>query len=321
MKSTTKRALVIYHANCDDGFGAAWAFHTLQESEYHETFYCPARYGEAFPDIWEGIADDVFIVDFSFPYAVLKAEEHKYNSITQLDHHKSAYLDFQKFRRETLNLDLIFGDKFDYDENNIMWQWDMNRSGAMMTWDYFNHPHGPTPILISHIQDNDLWRFKFPGTKPFISALRSYPQTFESWDRINNSIDKNTLNYHTLCNEGDTILRYYNQQLQQALSSTKRKIVIDGQEGLVANLPVQYASDAGNILAKESGAFGATYYTNSSGDTVFSLRSIGEFDVSILAKKFGGGGHKNASGFKLFSPIESTQNGVTLWSTVGGPNG
>jgi nanoRNase/pAp phosphatase (c-di-AMP/oligoRNAs hydrolase) len=32
------------------------------------------------------------------------------------------------------------------------------------------------------------------------------------------------------------------------------------------------------------------------------LRSIGEFDVSHLARQFGGGGHKHAAGFQV--PLE-----------------
>jgi nanoRNase/pAp phosphatase (c-di-AMP/oligoRNAs hydrolase) len=33
------------------------------------------------------------------------------------------------------------------------------------------------------------------------------------------------------------------------------------------------------------------------GRKIFSLRSVGEFDVSLIAKQHGGGGHKNAAGF------------------------
>lgn len=317
-----KRALVIYHANCDDGFGAAWAFHQLKEQDYFETFYHPAKYGEPFPNQWEGTADDVFIVDFSFPYSILVNEAKKYNSITQLDHHKSAWLDFcvaTGMNPDEPNKDVPYT-WTDYPVANLGGIWDMNRSGAMMTWDYFMLEHGgPTPLLISYIQDNDLWRFKFPETKPFISALRSYPQTFETWDKLNDNFNKSGGALATFCDEGETILRYYNKQLHENLNSTKRKIVIDGKEGLVANLPAQYASDAGNILAKESGTFGATYFTSASGDTVFSLRSVGAYDVSLLAKQFGGGGHKNAAGFKLFSPLDSSKEGVTLWSVSESP--
>ena len=30
----------------------------------------------------------------------------------------------------------------------------------------------------------------------------------------------------------------------------------------------------------------------------FSLQSVGDFDVSAIAKKYGGGGHLNSAGFK-----------------------
>ena len=30
-----------------------------------------------------------------------------------------------------------------------------------------------------------------------------------------------------------------------------------------------------------------------------SLRSVGDFDVSAMAKEFGGGGHKNAAGCRM----------------------
>lgn len=302
-----KRALVIYHANCDDGFGAAWAFHHLKEKDYFETFYHPAKYGEPFPDQWDGLADDVFILDFSFPYSVLVNEADNYNSITQLDHHKSAWLDFCVAIHEAP--DKVNPSHWSDYPRSLSGIWNMNQSGAMMTWLYFMPINYEAPMLIRHIQDNDLWKFSFPETKPFISALRSYPRTFEKWDELNLSLNERIGAYEGFLNQGVTIQRYYNQQLTAALAATKRKIVIDGQEGLIANLPAQYASDAGNILAKESGTFGATYFTSSSGDATFSLRSIDTYDVSIIAKIFSGGGHKNASGFKLKEESE-------LWNKI-----
>jgi len=52
-------------------------------------------------------------------------------------------------------------------------------------------------------------------------------------------------------------------------------------------------------LAKESGTFGATYYQDSNMQIHFSLRSIGDYDVSKIAKQFGGGGHRNAAGYVI----------------------
>jgi nanoRNase/pAp phosphatase (c-di-AMP/oligoRNAs hydrolase) len=59
-----------------------------------------------------------------------------------------------------------------------------------------------------------------------------------------------------------------------------------------------YASEAGNIMS-ESFPFAGTYYDTAL-HRVFSLRSRESgIDVSEIAVRFGGGGHKHAAGFKV----------------------
>ena len=59
----------------------------------------------------------------------------------------------------------------------------------------------------------------------------------------------------------------------------------------------------GNRLCKlyPQSKFSATFFVRGdSNDRVYSLRLIGDFDVSEVARKFeGGGGHRNAAGFTL----------------------
>jgi nanoRNase/pAp phosphatase (c-di-AMP/oligoRNAs hydrolase) len=75
-----------------------------------------------------------------------------------------------------------------------------------------------------------------------------------------------------------------------------------------------FSSELGNQLAIKSGTYGATYYHDSTDTVRFSLRSVGDYDVSRLAKIFGGGGHKNASGFKLSNGSDAQENGVIIWA-------
>ena len=58
--------LVIYHANCTDGFGAAYAAWKLlgDRADYH-----PAKYGEAPPDV---SGKNVVVLDFSYDNATTK---------------------------------------------------------------------------------------------------------------------------------------------------------------------------------------------------------------------------------------------------------
>ncbi len=77
-----------------------------------------------------------------------------------------------------------------------------------------------------------------------------------------------------------------------------RDMEIGGHVVPVANLPYVFSSDAGHLMAKGK-PFAACYYDTPTGRE-FSLRSTDEgLDVSEIAKMYGGGGHRNASGFRV----------------------
>jgi nanoRNase/pAp phosphatase (c-di-AMP/oligoRNAs hydrolase) len=69
------------------------------------------------------------------------------------------------------------------------------------------------------------------------------------------------------------------------------------RDGLAINAPAEYASDIGSLLAIKSGTYGAVWTYWGAGKYQVSLRSVGDFDVSKIAKYYGGGGHRNAAGF------------------------
>ena len=71
----------------------------------------------------------------------------------------------------------------------------------------------------------------------------------------------------------------------------------------IANAPYSFASEvAGEIAGQDGTEFGACYFEVEQNRFQYSLRSRGDFDVSEIAKKFGGGGHKNAAGFTVWGP-------------------
>ena len=76
-----------------------------------------------------------------------------------------------------------------------------------------------------------------------------------------------------------------------------------GLLGLSANCPPHLTSDVGHELAIQSGTFGLCWTLSKEGLVAkCSLRSNGGYDVSTIAKVFGGGGHRNAAGFEV--PID-----------------
>jgi oligoribonuclease NrnB/cAMP/cGMP phosphodiesterase (DHH superfamily) len=169
---------------------------------------------------------------------------------------------------------------------------DMNRSGAGIAWDFF-FPGIPGPALINHIEDRDLWRFRLEGTREIQANVFSYPYDFAIWDKLMTA-DPNVLRVG-----GEAIERKHFKDIDELLKVTQRRMVIGGVSVPVANLPYTLTSDAGHKMAtNDVSKIGVCYWDTPDG-RVFSLRSTDDGpDVSEIAKKYGGGGHPHASGFR-----------------------
>lgn len=260
--------ICIYHGNCDDGFGAALA---IWKRDGYCVEYHPGVYGDAPPDV-TGL--DVALVDFSYKRLAMIELASKAKSILVLDHHKTAQADLDGLSDECPNVTVEF---------------DMERSGAVMAWQYF-HPGVAVPKFFEYLQDRDLWTKRLPGVDEFTAALHSYPQDFATWDRLCwGSITD-------LIEEGISIQRYY----RTLIDSAKRHAYfreIGGHRVPVVNASLFMASELAGELA-EGHPF-AGVYAESETHILWSLRSRADgVDVSEIAKQFGGGGHKNAAGFR-----------------------
>lgn len=279
------RPLCIYHGNCADGFGAAWVVWTYFDGECD---FHPGIYGEPPPDI---TARDVVLVDFSYKRDVLHAMATSAKSVLVLDHHKTAQADLADFSAPPgnyLDMELI-----GFTPANVRCQFDMNRSGAMMTWDYF-FPDEMPPRLLEHIQDRDLWLFKLEGTREIQANVFSYPYDFAVWDKLMQSDPQ------ILRAEGAAIERKHHKDIAELVGVAKRIMIIGGVEMPVANLPYTLSSDAGHAMAKGVLGGAAACYMDTPKGRVFSLRSGPDgIDVSDIAKRYGGGGHRNAAGFTM----------------------
>lgn len=264
------KPLCIYHGNCADGFGAAWAVrHALGDGvEFHKGVYQQDP-----PDV---TGRDVILVDFSYKRPVLESMLEQARIVIVLDHHKTAEADLRPL----------------LDDNKITGVFDMDKSGAMLAWEWFNKDQEP-PALIRHIEDRDLWRFNLEGTREIQAAVFSYPYDFEVWDRLM------SMDLQELRTEGRAIERKHFKDIDELLPICTRRMVIGGHNVPVANLPYIHSSDAGHKMAIGE-PFAACYMDGPDGRT-FSLRSADEGgeDVSAIATQYGGGGHAKAAGFMV----------------------
>ncbi len=307
------KPLVIYHANCADGFGAAFAA-WLKFGD--EAEYLPMQYGNReslFADYPQGGSKfdgrEVYILDFYFTKVQTNVLMTDAKRVVWLEHHKTAFemwcgkyergMRFQNSGPYRVTIDL-----------------DDNKSGAMIAWEYF-HPGTEIPMLIKHIDDYDRWQFKLEGTKEFNKALWSYaPWSFTQWKNFFPEAASTLRDWKIgdLKKEGAAILRAHDANVQAVVNGAARECSLTfkvkdmsgswydmeyTRKGLAANCPPHLASDVGHQLANASGTYGLPWYINKEGKCLCSLRSNGDYDVSAIAHAFGGGGHKNAAGFEV----------------------
>lgn len=272
--SEWKPTLCIYHGNCIDGFTAAWVVDKWSIEAEQAVEYFAGYYGQPAPDC---AGRDVIIVDFSYKRDELSKIVDECRSLIVLDHHKTAQEELGGFPRHH-PIEVIF---------------DMDRSGAGMTWDHF-FPGIARPYVVGAVEDRDLWRFRLRGTKEINAVLSAHEMTFDNWNKV---IDGNV---EQMILAGETLLIKFNKDLAEQLKQGTMIRKVHGDDVPICNLHGLYSSEGGNAMCKSSGAAFSVTWFDTKEHRKFSLRSTDEGrDVSAIAKEYGGGGHRNAAGFSL----------------------
>ena len=262
--------LCIYHGGCADGWTSAWIVaHAVPGVELFQGFY-----NETPPNVKD---KTVYIVDFSFRREIMEQIAHDAKRVIHIDHHASAIRDMEGF-----------------DGIEKFYSYDNKKSGAMLCWEYFYPGIDPIP-LVKIISDRDTWQFTIDRCREASANIFSYSYTMENWDMLagENMVDLITPGIH--------INRRHMKDVSELVGVLTRKLKIDGHIVPALNVPYTYGSEACALLS-ETAPFAAYYYDKPT-HREYGLRSSNlnpdHIDVSVIAKKFGGGGHKHSAGFKL----------------------
>jgi len=260
--------LIVFHAPCPDGFGAAYA---AWRRFGDKADYVGADHG-AYP-VLDVQGRDVFVLDFSFPRAQLEAMRQAARSLVILDHHVTAQEDLAAFP----------GALFD-----------MDKSGARLAWEYF-HPGEPVPKLVAYVEDRDLWNWSLPESSDFLAYLDTLPFDFKVWDDLARVRDDELLAILT-------IGRHMNAKfdnLAAIMAKEAEPVRFCGILGAKLNAPGVFTSKVGELLYTANGTF-ALVWRIEKGRLCVGLRARkNTVDVAEMARRFGGGGHSAASGFSL----------------------
>ena len=256
---------VIYHANCTDGFGAAYSAWKLlgNRAEYHA-----CKHGTPPPDVK---GKNVVILDFSFNNATTKKMISDANSLYVIDHHKTAMVEL-------------------HDMANT--HFDMTKSGAMLAWEFF-HPGKDHPKFIGYIEDRDLWKWELEYSKEFSAAFDMVPFEFEEFEKFEDDSV-----FDDAVKRGSYILAYSKTVVKKVCEKAQLR-KLDDKDVLVVNAS-HWMSEIGSRLAPDCDFALIWFWDHEEKHTKVSLRAFHEtVDVGEVAKKFGGGGHRKAAGFQL----------------------
>jgi oligoribonuclease NrnB/cAMP/cGMP phosphodiesterase (DHH superfamily) len=274
MDTSEKDIVVFYHGLCRDGFTAAWA--------------AWKKFGDAadyIPVIWTNQSEQIPLIKhkevYFLDYCPLQEridqvlKENK--KVVVIDHHIS---------REAVNKS-VPGSVYD-----------INHSGGFLAWKYF-HPNIPVPQICLYTEDSDIWKWSISHSEDVLNYFELKAEfDFKVWDDLARDL------------ENPDIRRQYEEK-GAAISAARQKIVqkiiidhavlveFEGYRVYAVNGPRYFRSEIGNVLAKKKSPFGIVWsYTPE--EISISMRAIpGEFDLVPLAEKYGGGGHKGASNFRL----------------------
>ncbi len=272
------KKICFYHAGCPDGFGAVWSVRGAWGDEGRYV----ARGHEDRVRLDECEDALVAFVDIAPAKDEIRELAAVAEQVVVLDHHVTA--------RDRLASDASLVNDLESEGHEL--HFDLGHSGAVLAWNYFR-PNEEIPTLLRYVEDQDLWNWVLPDSDAVNAAIASYPREFEVWDRLaEEKID-------ALVEQGKPILRANRMEVERRIEHA-RPVALGTRRIEAVNASTNRAQ-IGHQLAKRAlygESWGLVYRVE--GSEVFcTLYSIGDVDVSKVALEFGGGGHKNASGFRV----------------------
>ncbi|MEM9174886.1 MAG: hypothetical protein AAGC67_06600 [Myxococcota bacterium] len=267
-----------YHAGCPDGFGAAWS---VRRAWGEDAWYVARGHDDR---VRMGDCEDALVafVDIAPAEDELRELADVAAQVMVIDHHVTA--------RDRLASDPRRVNELEADGHVL--HFDLTHSGSVLAWHTFN-PDTDTPDLLRYVEDQDLWNWALPDSDAVNAAIASYPRDFETWDRLAaEPIEK-------LVAEGKPILRANRIEIERRLEHV-RPIALGTERIEAVNASIN-RSQLGHEIAKRA-AFGKEWglvYRVEGTEVFATIYSIGDLDISKVATGYGGGGHKNASGFHV----------------------
>ena len=269
-----KDIVIINHDHCYDGLASAWV---AWKRFGNTASYISQKYSDDNKNIVaQLVGKEVYILDFSFPKNEMLEIESKAKKLVVIDHHQSAEETIKSMKEHVFSLD---------------------NSTAYLSWQYFFSDE-KIPVVIEYISDSDTWSHKMPNwqeIESFIYDDEIEDITFDSFSKIVETLETKD-GFKEALEIGAALRKIILDKVNYYISNA-RLVNFEGYEVYaIKNSSGDIRAELGHILAEETNSFALVFYYEQ-GLWKCSLRSVRGFDVSKIAVKYGGGGHKTHAAF------------------------
>ena len=265
-----------FHHNDPDGYCSGFLIYNF----YERNIECFAMdYNKKFPLDKIEKNEKIFITDFSIDPLVMTELLKITKDVNWIDHHITAIDKYKTFPFELKGLRSL------------------KKSGCQLTFEYL-YPDKKEPLFVSLIGDYDIWKLEYKESKDFILGLLTENIKVDSsvwytlWEE-SESEDKPFMN--EVLKTGKIISRYRDMWSKTYREKYGYEVKFEGHSCYVMNMGNGSSLNFGNLI-KSTDIVAAYVFDGES--YIVSLYSE-KVDVSEIAKKYGGGGHKGASGFVI----------------------
>ena len=257
--------MIIFHHNDADGRCAA----AIALREYPDASCVELDYKDRVPV--ELIDGGCIIVDFSFKPPDME-EAFKRGTVIWIDHHASA--------KAYAYLATVGGLR-DFRDKGF--------SGCELAWKYFN-PGESIPYFVTLLGDYDSWRLKEKDSLAFYEGLKLEDQNPVSGIWASLFDDPGHLELRAIISQGKAAIRYRDRYCAEMRKAFGYETEFDGYRAYALNV-----QRFGSLAFDSDHPLYIAYVHDGTKYTV-SLYST-TIDVSVIATKYGGGGHRGAAGF------------------------
>jgi hypothetical protein len=285
---------IVYHGGCPDGLTAAWL---LARTGPARAF--PHHHGDDPP----GLAGtgELWCVDLTFDHDTLLRWSGRFGRIFVLDHHVTG---LREHLQRNQPLETTLDQAADPSWRGIAVTIDEARSGCGLAAQAVAalHPAMDIPEFVADIEDRDLWRWARPGSRDVCFALEDAFASDRFADVCARLERAALLSRSALQHAGAELAEAFDRQCARYADAATWHTVAGHPVPLARIEHKQYGSATANLLLQRNPEvpFAGYWHTDEKATHInVGLRSeTHRHDVSVIAGRYGGGGHRNAAGLR-----------------------